>query len=109
MQQGSKKLVGNILSFLERERDRTVTLFNNSFHSVTPFQLDRFIPFTVSDRSPFLTVPDLPERFMSVFDRLMTFFCVYERILPFIFIYYSNTRRTSLNGSQMIENAQKRS
>jgi hypothetical protein len=54
------------LSFLERERDRTVTVFDYSFQSVTAFRLDRsYVFLTVHRSSAFLTVP---ERFMSGFD-----------------------------------------
>jgi hypothetical protein len=37
----SQYLITVILSFLERERDRTVNVFDYSFHSVTAFRLKR--------------------------------------------------------------------
>ena len=49
------------LSFLERERDRTVTYRDRDFLNVSDRDLvhyDRFRPFTVPDRSPFLTVSE---------------------------------------------------
>jgi hypothetical protein len=69
------------LSFLDRERDRTVNVpwpFS-TIRSKALLRSDsnvsrRSWPFTFPDRSLFLTIPD---RFMSVFDRFMTFFCIY--------------------------------
>jgi hypothetical protein len=53
-----------ILSFLKRERERTVSVILQSYLNVYLVQYDRFIPFTLPDRSPFLTVT------MTVPDRL---------------------------------------
>ncbi len=44
------------LSFLKRERERTVNVILQSFQTVYLVQYDRCIPFNVPDRSPFLTV-----------------------------------------------------
>ena len=53
-----------ILSFLKRERERTVNVILQSFLTVYLVQYDRFIPFTVPDRPPFLTVTTtVPDRF----------------------------------------------
>jgi hypothetical protein len=83
-----------ILSFLkrERERDHTVNVILQTFQTVCLVQYDRFIPFTVPDRPPFLTVTmTVPDRFVSVFDRFITFFCVCGRFLSFIFIITGRT------------------
>jgi hypothetical protein len=55
-----KKRVNNtvILSFLKRERERTVNVILQSFLTVYLVHYDRFVPFTVPDRPPFLTVTD---------------------------------------------------
>jgi hypothetical protein len=45
-----------ILSFLKRERERTVNVILQSLQTVYLVQYDRFIPFTLPDRSPFLAV-----------------------------------------------------
>jgi hypothetical protein len=52
-----------ILSILKRERERTVNVILQSFLTVYLVQFDRFIPFTIPDRSPFLTVTmTVPDR-----------------------------------------------
>ena len=62
-----------ILSFLKRERERTVTVILQSFYLV---QYDRCIPFTVPDRSQFLTVtmtnPNRSWKFLTVSVRFMS-------------------------------------
>jgi hypothetical protein len=46
-----------ILSFLKRERDRTVNVILQTFQFIVYLvQYDRCLPFTVPDRSPFLTI-----------------------------------------------------
>jgi hypothetical protein len=53
-----------ILSFLKRER--TVNVILQSFLTVYLVQYDRFIPFTVPDRPPFLIVTmTVPDRFLN--------------------------------------------
>jgi hypothetical protein len=54
------------LSFLEGERDRDFV--NVSDRDLV--QYDRFRPFTLPDRSPFMTVP---ERFRSFYERFRLF------------------------------------
>ena len=63
----SKIINTMFLSFLERERDRTVTVFDYSFQSVAAFRLD------VPDRSSFLTVLTVPDRFRSFYERFRSF------------------------------------
>jgi hypothetical protein len=78
------------LSFLERERDRTVIVIGDGdFVNVSDrdlVQYDRFRPFTVSDRSPFLSVPDRSP-FLSVPDR-SPFLSVPDRS-PFLTVHRS--------------------
>jgi hypothetical protein len=70
-----------ILSFLKRERERTVNVILQTFRIVYLAQYDRFIPFTVPDRSPFLIVTmTVPDRSNSVFGRFITLFCVCGRL-----------------------------
>jgi hypothetical protein len=61
-----------ILSFLKRERERTVNVILQSFQTVYLVQYDRYIPFTVPCRPSFLTVT------MTVPDRFLPFLTVYK-------------------------------
>ena len=67
-----------IHSFLKRERERTVNVILQSFLTVYLVQYDRFIPFTVPDRPPFLTVTDhYHDRYH---DRFWAFLSVLETV-----------------------------
>jgi len=51
------------LSFLKRERERTVNVILQTFQTVCLVKYDRSWPFNVPDRSPFLTVTmTVPDR-----------------------------------------------
>ena len=53
-----------VLTFLKRERDRTVNVILQMFQIVYLVQCDRFVPFTFPERSPFQTVTmTVPDRY----------------------------------------------
>ena len=85
------------LSFLKRERERTVnvpwTYRERDFAIVSDrlpctvwslHTVQRPWPFTVPDRSPFLTVLDRSWPFLTVLDRSWPFLTVLDRSWPFL-------------------------